>query len=56
MDGSIYLFRPSLLFASEPSLYGDRTHALSTPAPYGLSIDSPDDWAAAERAMALVSK
>lgn len=49
MNGSIYLFRTELMFGAEPTLYGDRTVVLHTPAPYGLSIDDLDDWAEAER-------
>lgn len=49
MDGSIYVFRTGVLFADEPSLYGNRTVALRVPPPYGISIDDQDDWDAAER-------
>lgn len=52
MNGSIYAFRTAVLTAPEPSLYGDRTVALPVPHPYGLSIDEPDDWVAAEAALA----
>jgi CMP-N,N'-diacetyllegionaminic acid synthase len=52
MNGSIYAFRTAVLSASEPSLYGDRTVALPVPDPFGLSIDDPDDWLAAEAALA----
>ena len=52
MNGSIYAFRAAVLAAAEPSLYGDRTVALPVPHPYGLSIDDPDDWLAAEAALA----
>jgi CMP-N,N'-diacetyllegionaminic acid synthase len=55
MNGSIYLFRADLLFGDEPTLYGNRTVVLHTPAPYGLSIDDEDDWAAAESALAVRS-
>jgi CMP-N,N'-diacetyllegionaminic acid synthase len=51
MNGAVYAFRTAVLFAGEPSLYGDRTVALKMPAPYGLSIDEPDDWVAAEAAL-----
>jgi CMP-N,N'-diacetyllegionaminic acid synthase len=51
MNGAIYAFRTAVLFADEPSLYGDRTVALKMPAPYGISIDEPDDWDAAEAAL-----
>lgn len=52
MNGSIYAFRTAVLAAAEPSLYGDRTVALPVPHPYGLSIDDPDDWLAAEAVLA----
>jgi CMP-N,N'-diacetyllegionaminic acid synthase len=51
MNGAIYICRTSVLTASEPSLYGNRTVALRMPAPYGLSIDDLEDWEAAERAL-----
>ncbi len=51
MNGAIYLFRTSVLFDREPSLYGARSAAYLMPPPYGLSIDTPDDWAEAERAL-----
>jgi CMP-N,N'-diacetyllegionaminic acid synthase len=52
MNGAIYLFRTHLLFDREPTLYGDRTAAYVMPSDRGLSIDDPDDWAAAERSLA----
>ena len=52
MNGSIYAVRTGVLSAAEPSLYGDRTVALPVPHPFGLSIDEPDDWSAAEAALA----
>ena len=52
MNGAIYLFRTSVLFAPEPSLYGDRTAAYVMPADRGISIDDLEDWASAERALA----
>ena len=45
MNGAIYLFRTPLLFAAEPSLYGERTAAYVMPHRDGISIDSLDDWA-----------
>jgi CMP-N,N'-diacetyllegionaminic acid synthase len=51
MNGAIYLFRTSLLFAAEPSLYGDRTAAYVMPHACGISLDSLDDWASAARAL-----
>lgn len=55
MDGAIYLFKTATLFDVEPSLYGDRTIALPLQVPYGISIDDPDDWASAERALASLA-
>jgi CMP-N,N'-diacetyllegionaminic acid synthase len=54
MNGAIYLFRTTVLTglnAAEPSLYGNRTAAYVMPPAFGISIDSLDDWAAAERAL-----
>jgi CMP-N-acetylneuraminic acid synthetase len=51
MNGALYAFRTRVLFAAEPSLYGDSTVTLPLPDPYGISIDTPQDWAAAEEAI-----
>ena len=51
MNGAVYLFRTSVLTAAEPSLYGNRTAAYVMPPEFGVSIDSLDDWAEAERAL-----
>src|SRR5258706_14166128 len=51
MNGAIYLLRTSLLSAAEPGLYGDRVAAYVMPQASGISIDSIEDWAAAERAL-----
>jgi CMP-N-acetylneuraminic acid synthetase len=50
MNGAIYLLRTQLLSAAEPSLYGDRVAAYVMPDVAGISIDSLEDWTAAERA------
>ena len=52
MNGAIYLFRTHVLFAAQPSLYGDRTAAYVMPAARGISIDDLEDWASAERMLA----
>jgi CMP-N,N'-diacetyllegionaminic acid synthase len=49
MNGAVYLFRTPVLFAAEPSLYGDRTAAYVMSHNDGISIDSLEDWADAER-------
>jgi len=52
LNGAIYLFRTALLFDPiEPSLYGDKVAAYVMTPPYGLNIDDPEDWDAAERAL-----
>jgi len=54
MNGAIYLFRTFVLVDAdgmEPSLYGRRTTAYVMPDEFGISIDSLDDWSAAERAL-----
>ena len=54
MNGAVYLFRTSVLFAAHPSLYGDSTAAYVMPEPYGISIDDVTDWEHAERTLALL--
>ena len=48
-NGAIYLFRTALLFAADPSLYGDRVQAYAMTRPFGHNIDDEADWAEAER-------
>ena len=48
-NGAIYLFKAGLLWAAEPSLYGDRVAAYPMAFPYGHNIDDDRDWAEAER-------
>jgi CMP-N,N'-diacetyllegionaminic acid synthase len=56
LNGAVYLFRTGVLFDPvDPSLYGDRVAAYVMAPPYGLNIDDPDDWAAAERALQQVA-
>ena len=52
MNGAIYACRTRVLFAAEPSLYGNRVVAYRMPAARSISIDDLEDWAAAERALA----
>ncbi len=56
MNGAIYVCLTHLLFADEPSLYGDRVMAYKMPAHRSVSIDDMDDWAAAERALAMAHR
>lgn len=52
MNGAIYVCRTHLLFAGQPSLYGDRVMVYRMPADRSLSIDDARDWDEAERALA----
>lgn len=52
MNGAIYVCRTHVLFASQPSLYGDRVMVYRMPVVRGLSIDDARDWDEAERALA----
>lgn len=49
-DGTVYTFWRRTL-AEKGSLYGDDCRPLVVPAAESLTIDSPDDWAEAERRM-----
>jgi CMP-N,N'-diacetyllegionaminic acid synthase len=51
MNGAIYACRTRVLFAAEPSLYGNRVVAYRMPTARSISIDDLEDWAAAERAV-----
>lgn len=51
MNGAIYVCRTKVLFAGEPSLFGDRVMVYRMPADRGLSIDDARDFAEAERAL-----
>jgi CMP-N-acetylneuraminic acid synthetase len=51
MNGAVYACRTDVLFAAEPSLYGDRVVAYPMPPERSISIDTPEDWAEAERAL-----
>jgi CMP-N,N'-diacetyllegionaminic acid synthase len=51
MNGAIYVCRTHVLFAREPSLYGDRVMVYRMPADRGLSIDDARDFGEAERAL-----
>jgi CMP-N-acetylneuraminic acid synthetase len=56
MNGAIYLFHTFVLDARRDggaSLYGDRTAAHVMPHEFGISIDSLDDWSAAEQVLRL---
>ena len=47
-NGSLYLFKPELLFNDDPSLYGNDVRGYVVDAKYDVDIDSPEDWPRAE--------
>lgn len=51
MNGAIYAFRTHVLHDQEPSLYGNSTVAMPMTSPYDISIDTLEDWEAAEKAL-----
>jgi CMP-N-acetylneuraminic acid synthetase len=52
-NGAIYVMRRSVLFdPAEPSLYGRKVALYPMEARYSIDIDGPEDWAAAELAIA----
>jgi len=55
INGVVYLLRRSVLFAPEPSLYGDRSVAYVMAPDASISIDEPRDWTEAERALDQLS-
>jgi CMP-N-acetylneuraminic acid synthetase len=52
MNGAVYACRTHVLFGNDPSLYGNRVVAYPMPADRSISIDSFEDWAEAEAALA----
>lgn len=44
----VYAFKPELLFAEEPSFYGDDVRGYITESKYALDLDTPEDWEPAE--------
>ena len=51
MNGAVYACRTDVLFAADPSLYGDRVVAYPMPPERSISIDTLEDWEEAERAL-----
>ncbi|MBI2640909.1 MAG: acylneuraminate cytidylyltransferase family protein [Candidatus Sungbacteria bacterium] len=48
-NSSIYVFKPELLFADDPSFYGEDVRAYVTDSKYAFDIDTSEDWEFAER-------
>lgn len=47
-NGALYLFKPDLLFAPEPSLYGSDVRGYVVDEKYSVDIDTLKDWKEAE--------
>ena len=54
-DGTAYVFWTKTLRHTR-SIYGDRCHPLVVPPHESITIDTPDDWDAAERRLAETSR
>jgi CMP-N-acetylneuraminic acid synthetase len=52
MNGAVYACRTEVLLGAHPSLYGDRVVAYPMPPERSISIDTLEDWAEAEHALA----
>ena len=48
-NGAFYLFKTDLLFAPEPSLYGEDVRGYVIDSKYSVDIDMPEDWENAEK-------
>lgn len=48
-NGAFYIFKTKLLFAVEPSLYGEDVRGYVIDSEYSADIDSPEDWEVAEK-------
>jgi N-acylneuraminate cytidylyltransferase len=53
-NSAFYIFKPSLLFEAEPSFYGEDVRGYVMDNVYNIDIDSPDDWADAEKKLKAV--
>src|SRR3989344_1743454 len=48
-NGAFYIFKTSLLFSAEPSMYGADVRGYVIGPEYSVDIDMPEDWEAAEK-------
>ncbi len=48
LNGLIFSCRSGLLFQDPPSLWGDKVAGYTVDPKYGLDLDGPEDWSAAE--------
>ena len=55
-NGAFYLFKSELLFASEPSLYGEDARGYIIEDKYSVDIDTQGDWEDAEKKFSLLNK
>lgn len=50
-NGAIYLFKSNLLFADQPSFYGEKVCGYVMDEKYNANIDGIDDWVKAEETL-----
>jgi N-acylneuraminate cytidylyltransferase len=55
-NGAFYLFRTDLLFAPEPSLYGEDVRGYPMDPRYSIDIDSHEDWVIGEALLGAIIK
>lgn len=53
-DSAVFAFKPELLFAADPSFYGDDSRGYITEQKYVIDIDTHEDWEAAERKLKII--
>lgn len=53
-DSAVFAFKPELLFAVDPSFYGDDARGFITEQKYVIDIDTPEDWETAERKLKII--
>lgn len=55
-NGAFYLFRTDLLFAPEPSLYGEDVRGYPMEPRYSIDIDTHEDWVIGEALLTALIK
>src|SRR3989338_263759 len=53
-NGVLYVFKPGLVFDSNPSIYGNNVHAYPMDPQYSSDINNPGDWVEAEAKMRTI--
>mgnify|MGYP001612833529 CR=1 FL=1 len=53
-NSALYVFKPGLIFANEPSFYGEDVRGYVMGRAYSSDIDTPEDWGEAEENMRIL--